>query len=91
MTNNFEVRYSLEFFQELEAITFYIKSELKNNIASNKLIKKVDNAIQKRQKNPASYEQYKTNGGYTYYKIYVDNYTIFYTITENSMEIRSIK
>lgn len=64
--NKFEVRYSSEFFQELDAITSYIKSELKNNIAANNLVKKVENEIGKRLISPKSYEQYKTNGGYSY-------------------------
>ncbi len=66
MTNKFEIRYSSEFFEELDAIAFYIKNELKNKIAANKLVKKVEIEIEKRQKNPKSYEQYKTNGGYSY-------------------------
>lgn len=77
MTNKFEIRYSSEFFEELDAIAFYIKNELKNKIAANKLVKKVEIEIEKRQKNPKSYEQYKTSGGYSYYKIYVDNYVVF--------------
>ncbi len=91
MMNDFKIRYSTEFFSELEEIAFYIKSELKNNIAANNLIEKVQTEIGKRSKNPKSYEQYKTNGGYSYYKIYVDYYVIFYTVMENIMEIRSIR
>ncbi len=91
MTNNFKIKYSSEFFEELDSITFYIKNELKNNIAANKLVKNVEIQIEKRQKNPKSYEQYKTIGGYFYYKIYVDNYVIFYTVIDDIMEIRNIK
>ena len=91
MTNKFEVRYSSEFFDELDAIAFYIKNELKNKIVADKLVRKVEIEIEKRQKNPKSYELYKTNGGYAYYKIYVDHYVIFYTVIENVMEIRNIK
>lgn len=91
MTNKFEVRYSLEFFEELDAIILYIKNELKNNIAANKLVEKVENEIAKRQESPKSYKQYKTNGGYTYYRIYVDKYIIFYTVTDNIMEVRNIR
>lgn len=75
----------------MEAITSYIKNELKNNIVANKLAKKVEIEIEKRLKNPKSYEKYKTYGGYTYYKIYVDNYIVFYTVVEDVMEVRNIK
>lgn len=91
MTNKFEIRYSSEFFEELEAIVFYIKNELKNYIAANKLLAKVETEIEKRKLNPKSYEQYKTIGGYSYYKIYVVNYVIFYTVIEKVMEIRNVK
>ena len=90
MTNKFEVRYSLEFFEELDAITLYIKNELKNNIVANKLVERVESEIAKRRESPKSYKQYRTKGGYTYYRIYVDNYIIFYTVTENIMEVRNI-
>lgn len=91
MTNDFKIRYSAEFFEELDAIAFYIKNELKNTIAAYKLVKKVENKIEKRRKNPTSYEKNKTNGGYSYFKIYVNNYVIFYTVIDNVMEIRNIK
>ena len=87
MTNKFGIRYSVDFFEDLDAITSYIKNELKNGIVANRLIEKVDIAIEK----PISYEKYNTYGGYTYYKIYVDHYIIFYTVIEDVMEIRNIK
>ncbi len=87
MTNKFGIRYSVDFFEDLDAITSYIKNELKNGIVANRLIEKVEIAIEK----PISYEKYNTYGGYTYYKIYVDHYIIFYTVIEDVMEIRNIK
>lgn len=91
MTNKFGIRYSVDFFEDLDAITSYIKNELKNAIVADRLIEKVEIAIEKRLENPISYEKYNTYGGYTYYKIYVDHYIIFYTVIENVMEIRNIK
>ena len=54
------------------------------------IIKKKE--IEKRSKNPESYEKYisikKKNS--TYYRIYIRNYTIFYTVKNNIIEVRRI-
>ena len=41
---------------------------------------------------PESFEKYnsKKKRKNTYYRIYVKNYTIFYTIKDNAMEVRRI-
>lgn len=56
MTNKFGIRYSVDFFEDLDAITSYIK----NAIVANRLIEKVEIAIEKRLENPISYEDRKS-------------------------------
>lgn len=90
MKNNFKLRYSINFYEQLDIISLYIKNELKNNIAANNLVSKVEKEIIKRLENPLSYEKCKTKMGNSYYKIYIDNYTVFYTVTDNIMDVRSI-
>lgn len=90
MSNKFELRYSLTFYNDLENIILYIKYELKNEIAANNLLDKVEKEINDRLKNPLAYEEYRTNEGYVYYRIYVKNYIIFYTVFNNAMEVRRI-
>ena len=48
--------------------------------------------IEKRSKNPEGFEKYISTRKRknTYYRIYVKNYTIFYIVKENSMEVRRI-
>ena len=48
--------------------------------------------IEKRSKNPESYEKYVSikKKKSTYYRIYIRNYTIFYTVKNNIMEVRRI-
>ena len=48
--------------------------------------------IEKRSEYPESFEKYnsKKKRKNTYYRIYVKNYTIFYTIKDNAMEVRRI-
>lgn len=90
MKNKFEIKYSPEFYNDFYIINFYIKHKLKNSIASDNLLKRVEKEIKKRALNPLGYEQYKTNAGNTYYRIYIKNYIVFYTVTENVMEVRRI-
>ena len=90
MKNKYILKYSPEFYNDINCVVIYIKYKLKNNIAARNLISKIEKAINKRSKNPESYEKYKTNANNIYYRIYINNYTIFYTVFENVMEIRRI-
>lgn len=90
MNSKFEIEYSPEFYNDLDAIIDYIKNELKNNIAAINLVNKVEKSILNRLENPLNYEQYKTKANNTYYRIYINNYTVFYTISNNIMQIRRI-
>lgn len=90
MKNNFTLKYSLAFYEDFEKIISYIKDELENYIAANNLIDSVEKEIVNRLKNPLGYEKYITKAGNIYYRIYVKNYMIFYTVTNNVMEVRRI-
>ena len=50
------------------------------------------NEIEKRSNNPEAYEKYISNRKRKnlYYRIYVKNYTIFYTIINDTMQVRRI-
>lgn len=50
----------------------------------------MEKAIKRRVRSPLVYEQYKTNGGNIYYRIYINNYIVFYTVSNNVMEVRRI-
>ena len=90
MNDKYKLRYSPEFVNDLESITFYISHELKNIIAAENLLNKIEDAIMDRLNNPLGYEQYKTKAGNVYYRLYINNYVVFYTVTENVMEVRRI-
>lgn len=90
MKNKYILKYSPEFYNDINNIVIYIKYKLKNNIAARSLLSKVENAINKRSKNPESYEKYNTKANNVYYRIYINNYTIFYTVYQNVMEVRRI-
>ena len=90
MKNSYEIRYSYEFYNDFEKINSYIKYKLKNVIAANKLINRVEREIINRSNNPLDYEKFETNAGNIYYRIYIGNYIVFYTVSGNVMEVRRI-
>ena len=90
MKNNFSLKYSVSFYEDFDQIISYIKDELENVIVANNLIDAVEKAINKRLQNPLDYEKYNTKDGNIYYRIYIKNYMVFYTVTDNVMEIRRI-
>ena len=80
------------FYRDLEEKVVYIAEELHNEKAANDLLDEVENAILERQTVAESFEPYRSlrERRYLYYRIYVKNYTIFYTIKDNAMEVRRI-
>ena len=70
----------------------YLVNNLNNRIAAENFYNEVITEIETRSYNPTSYEKYISNKKRknTYYRIYVKNYTIFYTVKDNTMEVRRI-
>lgn len=92
MDKKYKLKYLPLFYNDLDKITDYIIYKLKNEIAANNLVNEIEKEINKRVLNPTIYEKYITSKKRknTYYKIYVKNYTIFYTVKDNIMEVRRI-
>ena len=92
MKNDYKIKYSSLFFDDLTKIISYIKHELKNSVAANNLVNEVEKSILERLDCPTAYEAYKSlkNRKNTYYRIYIKNYTIFYVVKDNIMEVRRI-
>lgn len=88
--NSFKLEYSPEFYNDFDAINMYIKNVLKNGIAAENLLDKIEKEIIDRLSNPIVYEQYVTRAGNIYYRIYVNNYMVFYTVSGNIMKVRRI-
>lgn len=83
----------LPLFQEdLLAITSYISSNLQNPASTYRLVDEIENAIDKRLENPLIFAPFnsKKHRVYPYYRIYVKNYTIFYVVIGDIMEVRRI-
>ncbi len=92
MEKKYRIVYLPLFYKDLDNITEYIKYQLKNKIAADNFVNKLEKEINQRAFSPNSYEEYisirKRNN--KYYRIYVDNYTVFYTVKDDTMEIRRI-
>ena len=92
MEKKYNIKYLPSFYRDLDAITDYIKYELQNEVAANRLVDEIENEIIKRLQNPESFEKFRTRRKRlnTYYRIYVKNYTTFYVVKDNTMEVRRI-
>ncbi|MBR6034283.1 MAG: type II toxin-antitoxin system RelE/ParE family toxin [Clostridia bacterium] len=90
--NKTTIKYTATFINQFNNIIKYFINKLQNRIAAENLYNEVIKEIEKRSKNPESFEKYKSNRKRknTYYRIYVKNYTIFYVVKNNTMEIRRI-
>jgi hypothetical protein len=68
----------------------YIAFKLKNSSAANRLVSDTEKAILKRLKAPESFQQYhsKKEREHPYYRIQMRNFTIWYVVVGNIMEVR---
>lgn len=80
------------FEDDLNEIVDYITYRLKNPIAAENFISEVEKAIYDRLPFAEAFEQYHSNRErqYPYYRITVRNYTIFYVVIGDTMEVRRI-
>ncbi|MCD8329906.1 MAG: type II toxin-antitoxin system RelE/ParE family toxin, partial [Lachnospiraceae bacterium] len=70
----------------------YITNVLQNEDTAQRLIDDIEEAILKRLNSPLSFEPYHSakKRDVPYYRIYVRNYTIFYVVIGNVMEVRRL-
>ena len=89
-------RYRLRFLplfeDDLNEIVDYIAGRLQNPQAAEVLVQDVQLAIQERQECAEEFEAYPSakERQYPYYRISVRNYTIFYVVIGDVMEVRRI-
>ena len=88
----YEIRYLPTFISQFNNILFYITYELKNKIAADNFYNEVVKQIEIRSNAPKPYQVFKTiqDEQIKYYKINVKNFTIFYVVKDNVMEVRRI-
>ena len=93
--NSYRLRYLPLFYTDLEEKVTYIADKLRNPQAANDLLDAVEAAILARVDVAESFEPYHSlkERHYPYYRIYVDNYVIYYVViadegAEKTMEVR---
>ena len=80
------------FEEDLNEIVDYIAVRLQNLIAAENFVDAVENAIRERLSCAEAFEPYRSarERKYPYYRIQVRNYTIFYVVIGDTMEVRRI-
>ena len=90
--NKYSIRYTFTFINQFNNILRYFVHKLNNKIAAENFYNKVIQEIENRSIDPKDYEKYigAKKRKNIYYRIYVKNFTIFYVVIGNTMEIRRI-
>lgn len=90
--NKYSLRYLPMFEHDLSEIVDYIAFNLQNPKSANKLVDKIEAAIQERLNFPVSFEPFYSNRKrkVPYYRIYVDNFVIYYVVIDDVMEVRRV-
>ena len=94
-SKKYRLSYLPLFYEDLDEKVTYIAEKLKNPKAANDLLDKVESAIMERLPVAESFEPYPSvrEHRYSYYRIYVDNYIIYYVVIDDDpndwvMEVR---
>ena len=90
MHKEYTLSYLPQFEHDLAATRDYITFTLQNPTAALKLIEDAEKAILKRLEKPLGFQPYQSTRKreHTYYRINVRNFTIFYVVIDNVMEVR---
>lgn len=98
LDKKYRLSYLPLFYEELDETITYITEKLKNPKAASDLLDKVEAAILERLPVAESFEPYISvrERKYKYYRIYVDNYTIYYVVIDDDpddliMELRRFR
>ncbi|MBQ7887627.1 MAG: type II toxin-antitoxin system RelE/ParE family toxin [Clostridia bacterium] len=88
----YKLRFLPLFAEDLREIVDYISNKIQNPDAAENLIDLVQAAIRERSTCAEAFEPYHSlkERQYPYYRIYVKNYTIFYVVIDDVMEVRRI-
>lgn len=95
--SKYRLRYLPLFYEDFSSIIDHINNELVNPKAAENLIDAVESVIIERLPNAECFEKYvsRKERRYSYYRIYVGNYTIYYVVIDDNpddkiMEVRRI-
>ncbi len=89
-SRQYKIRYLSTFESDLLDAVRYIDEVLQNPDAADRLIDAVEGDVVERSNCPLSFEPYpsKRERKHPYYRIYVNNYTVYYVVIDGVMEVR---
>lgn len=90
MDKKYTLSYLPLFERDLAAVRDYIAFKLYNPVAALRLVNDTDEAILKRLDNPLAFPPYHSlkDRKQPYYTIHIRNFTVFYVVIGNVMEVR---
>ncbi len=90
MNKKYTLRFLPIFEQDLAAARDYIAFNLQNPSAALRLVEDTEKAIAKRLQNPVGFMPYPSarERKYQYYRINISNYSVFYVVIDDVMEVR---
>ncbi len=92
MNEKYSIRYSSLFTKDLKKNLIYLIKTLNNPYAAKRLLKELDKKSKFISKNPKicpRYISYKKRK-FSYYKLNIKNYVLFYIVKDNVVEFRRI-
>ena len=86
----YKLRYLPVFSEDLNEAVSYIAGKLHNPQAAKKLLDDTESAILERLQAPCAYQPYASAAEreYPYYRINIRNYSVFYVVIGDVMEVR---
>lgn len=92
LENKYILRYLPKYAEDLDEIIDYIANKLHSPESAINLLNKIENAILERVNYPLSFEPFPSNRKrkHEYYRIYIDNFIVYYVVFDNIMEVRRI-
>ena len=89
----YRIRTLARFQADLLQITDYIANVLGNASAADRLVDHVVSSIRKRAENPLSFEAVQSvrDRQHPYYRIYVDNYIVFYSVNSQTKIVTIVR
>lgn len=89
---NYKLTFLPLFEEDLNEIVDYISYTLQNPQAARRLVDDIESAILERLESPLMFAPYPSSKSRKnpYYRINVRNYSIFYVVTDKTMEVRRV-
>lgn len=91
-----QIQYKLSFLplfeEDLNEIVDYITEQLDNPTAAQNLVDDIESAINERLETPLAFAPYPSSKKrkFPYYRINIRNYSVFYVVIEDIMEVRRV-